>query len=508
MTRCAAWGGRSLRSSRRSSWSVMRRALPVGIIAAVTARALPDAANHSAKVNCYIRRYGDLARKFCRGPGDCDLAGAERHWTAHGWRENRTFGCANATRAREREYASRAARPAWRAGAFVNAYGVDPRVDPSCPVDFDDRYLVLLGVWEQANKGMAVVAEAASLARNLGRTLVEPAYCASRVTPPFDAPSDAGPTFERSFNATMYASNLTRLRAKSWRCSAPKARLADFRNVRDACQRVPMISAAAFRLRYPSLRDSVAFLPHVATEMLTPADQAKARSMSDRAVLYVGPWRRAISVRAVGNGECTSRPCFGVRLGVAPGLVKAARNASKRASPYTCVQWRSEDPHRVHKPLGRCADDLIHITRRAWQNSDMRVPSRRPPSGATVLFVSDLHGESDTYAKTQGQLTARRHLEKYFFGPGRTRRGLAAAGPGAGALAESMVRARGGAARATMEQLLCAAADVVVMCVGRNGCPCGRGLDSGFVSAIYRARREIFSRSTATNQKGGIFDFV
>ena len=89
----------------------MRRALPVGIIAAVTARALPDAASHSAKVNCYIRRYGDLARKFCRGPGDCDLAGAERHWTAHGWRENRTFGCANATRAREREYASRAARP-------------------------------------------------------------------------------------------------------------------------------------------------------------------------------------------------------------------------------------------------------------------------------------------------------------------------------------------------------------------------------------------------------------
>lgn len=328
------------------------------------------------------------------------------------------------------------------------------------------------------------------------------------MTPPFDTPADAGPTFERSFNATMYARNLTHIRAKSWRCSAPKARLADFRNVRDACQRVPMISAAAFRLRYPSLRDSVAFLPHVATEMLTPADQAKARSMSDRAVLYVGPWRRAISVRAVGNGECTSRPCFGVRLGVAPGLVKAARNASKRASPYTCVQWRSEDPHRVHKPLGRCADDLIHITRRAWQNSDVRVPSRRPPSGATVLFVSDLHGESDTYAKTQGQLNARRHLEKYFFGPGRTRRGLAAAGPGAGALAESMVRARGGAARATMEQLLCAAADVVVMCVGRNGCPCGRGLDSGFVSAIYRARREIFSRSTATNQKGGIFDFV
>ena len=51
-----------------------------------------NAANHSARLNCYISRYGDLARKFCRNT-TCDLAGAERHWTDHGWRENRTFGC-------------------------------------------------------------------------------------------------------------------------------------------------------------------------------------------------------------------------------------------------------------------------------------------------------------------------------------------------------------------------------------------------------------------------------
>ena len=91
----------------------MRRALPVGIIAAVTARALPDAANHGAKVNCYIRRYGDLARNFCRGPGDCDLAGAERHWAARGRRENRTFGCADASRA--------ACRWLWFAGLHEGA---------------------------------------------------------------------------------------------------------------------------------------------------------------------------------------------------------------------------------------------------------------------------------------------------------------------------------------------------------------------------------------------------
>ena len=100
----------------------MRRALPAGIIAIATARALPDAANHRAKVACYIRRYGDLARNFCRGPGDCDLAAAERHWTARGWRENRTFGCATANHARERELASRAAcRWLWFAGMHEGA---------------------------------------------------------------------------------------------------------------------------------------------------------------------------------------------------------------------------------------------------------------------------------------------------------------------------------------------------------------------------------------------------
>ena len=41
---------------------------------------------------------------------------------------------------------------------------------------------------------------------------------------------------------------------------------------------------------------------------------------------------------------------------------------------------------------------------------------------------------------------------------------------------------------ATMEQLLCARADVLVMCARREGCACGRGLKSGFVAAIHAHR--------------------
>ena len=56
------------------------------------------------------------------------------------------------------------------------------------------------------------------------------------------------------------------------------------------------------------------------------------------------------------------------------------------------------------------------------------------------------------------------------------------------------------------KQLLCAAADTVVMCNRRGTCACGRGLDSGFVSAIkfYRARMGLSVRGDAA---GGIFSF-
>ena len=60
---------------------------------------------------------------------------------------------------------------------------------------------------------------------------------------------------------------------------------------------------------------------------------------------------------------------------------------------------------------------------------------------------------------------------------------------------------------ATMEQLLCARADVLVMCARREGCACGRGLKSGFVAAIH-AHRGMSGLSTQVNQKGGIWNYV
>ena len=67
-------------------------------------------------------------------------------------------------------------------------------------------------------------------------------------------------------------------------------------------------------------------------------------------------------------------------------------------------------------------------------------------------------------------------------------------------------QAPGSATAAITEQLLCASAATVVMCNRRGACACGRGLDSGFVSAIkfYRARMGLSVRGDAA---GGIFSF-
>ena len=64
-----------------------------------------------------------------------------------------------------------------------------------------------------------------------------------------------------------------------------------------------------------------------------------------------------------------------------------------------------------------------------------------------------------------------------------------------------------GSEETAAEQLLCARADVLVMCARREGCACGRGLKSGFVAAIH-AHRGMSGLSTQVNQKGGIWNYV
>jgi len=46
----------------------------------------------------------------------------------------------------------------------------------------------------------------------------------------------------------------------------------------------------------------------------------------------------------------------------------------------------------------------------------------------------------------------------------------------------------------------------VVMCAKPQGCPCGRGRHSGFVSAIWAYRAQL-GRSVEADAAGGVFSF-
>ena len=113
------------------------------------------------------------------------------------------------------------------------------------------------------------------------------------------------------------------------------------------------------------------------------------------------------------------------------------------------------------------------------------------------------------FFRSKRALTYSSRLEKLVFGGGAPsrRRLVAVGGPAKDPLAALLAKqAPGSATAAITEQLLCASAATVVMCNRRGACACGRGLDSGFVSAIkfYRARMGLSVRGDAA---GGIFSF-
>ena len=59
-----------------------------------------------------------------------------------------------------------------------------------------------------------------------------------------------------------------------------------------------------------------------------------------------------------------------------------------------------------------------------------------------------------------------------------------------------------GSEEAAAEQLLCARADILVMCTRREGCACGRGLESGFVALTKYGDISNWDVSNVTDMEG------
>ena len=121
-------------------------------------------------------------------------------------------------------------------------FGVDSHVDSEClNKDAPDKYLVLVHAHEQMNKNIAVVAEVASWARELGRTFVEPVYCGSRLVLPFDSAADSGEARSSFLALRKKKQMLPNYDYED--CDERKIPLGSFHDVRQACRRVPMVRA-------------------------------------------------------------------------------------------------------------------------------------------------------------------------------------------------------------------------------------------------------------------------
>ena len=383
------------------------------------------------------------------------------------------------------------------AALIIGVATAQPDMDAACRrPTYPDRYVVMLSAFEQMNKNIGVVAEAASWAKKLGRTFVEPLYCRSRVAPPFAAVAETGLALAVRVRAAHD------LRGVDWTCRGQaKVPLSAARDVRQACKTVPMISAAAFLARLerrPALRNSTALITQGTKNKRFSNIQRLQRG---KAILYVAGLHRHISYSQIAQGYCVARPCFGIQFGAAPRLVEDARRAAAAARPYTCVNVRTEWVLSESNLL-RCPARIHDAARRAW--------AALPGARATTLVVSDIFAEtSGTYrGKSQIKAAMRDKLETLLFGNVTRRRLVAVAGPRKGPIEALLAkRVPGSSTAAITEQLLCAAADTVVMCTSPMSCSCGHGLQSGFVSTIKWFRAGAFGRSTRSNVAGGLFSY-
>jgi hypothetical protein len=198
-------------------------------------------------------------------------------------------------------------------------------------------------------------------------------------------------------------------------------------------------------------------------------------------------------------------------FGPATDLAARVERVAAAARPYACLNWRSEAVSMQFWPY--CTQVLVDTIQEAWRAEGFE--------GGRTIVTSDVYGATSwtwglpfwgsrtpakpgvwerTWDKAVPHLqrAVRELLEESL---GRINANASAA---ATFLARQNLR---GSEAAAAEQLLCARADVLVMCARKTGCACGRGLDSGFVSTIY-AHRASSGRSTRVNERGGVWSYV
>ena len=279
-----------------------------------------------------------------------------------------------------------------------------------------ETFLVMVGAHEQENKNIAMVAEAASWARELKRTFVEPVMCNSRIVSPFDSREEAGEKLFEEFGSAQAVTE-----PKTCRPGDGKLALSAEWDIDRMCKQVPTLSYPAFKALIadtpaarkagggPGLRDDAAFhksedFAHDGKEISAGKENPKPKQAKAR-VLYVSNWYRSLPSRVVTRqGGCTAHTCFdGMQFLRAHRLQAFVRETARLAGRYTCVQWRSETKASL-KTVEKCAAALVRGVAKAHAAEGVR--------DAPVLLVSDLYGgASNTYKGFRSSPEAQRALK-------------------------------------------------------------------------------------------------
>ena len=232
--------------------------------------------------------------------------------------------------------------------------------------------------------------------------------------------------------------------------------------------------------------------------------------MTGQAVVYVWGMHRHVPVSDIATGACVRRPCYGLTFGPSTNLAAKVARVAEDARPYACLNWRSEAVSMQYWPY--CTQVLVDTLQEAW-----RAEGR---GGGRTVITSDVYGDTSGTWGLPGPWWGSRTPAKR--GPWRETWGKAVPPLKQAVrelLEESLERIHANASSAATyleqqglrgseetaaEQLLCARADVLVMCARREGCACGRGLESGFVSTIYAHRQR--HRGALANR--GVYSYI
>lgn len=364
-------------------------------------------------------------------------------------------------------------------------------------------YLILVNGREQANKGVGVVADAARIAKTLGRVLVEPAMASSRMRNPWNASDWAGSAF------------------------------GDYWDLEPLCTFTPMLPLHVFQ---PPTSDILAKGELIWLKQAHGPTHATTRINIEGLGMLRSTWERdavrnyfkAASqarylvldrVWKTGTVHPSSRANFNhsslMDFPAAPAIVAKANTARKRMGKYACMQWRSEGCPAEN--ITDCASKFNTAARKHLEhyNAATRTLLEHAEIKKTVLATDVIPNRSWTLRQWLANPRHKKHKRMYDIAQEVLLQDLNLT-DSMGSIPASLSLSVDQGVKSIVEMQVCARAALLITChgsaavasklfylqkearrIGSNCSFCSKG-DSGFVERLLTSRH-LYAKQTGSH---------